>query len=92
MRRLFAIVLGSSVLSLALAGTAFAAVGMGAVGKPESRPAPVTKFDFEDDDIIGNIAGSTFMIIDAKSESRHSSLIKVREHFMPELMRTVHDI
>jgi len=86
MRRLLAIALGSIVLTLALAGSALAA-------EPESRKAPpVTKYDFDEDHVIGDVLVPEGDYFDGKGSSKHSSLIRVRTQFVAELFRSVNDI
>ncbi|HEV8325580.1 MAG TPA: hypothetical protein VG389_28485 [Myxococcota bacterium] len=87
MRRFFAAAAVAVVVAVG-GGAAFAAV-------PESGPGvykKVTKFDFDDDVVVGNTDKPYFDFITAKGTETHGSLIRVRATFVPEMLRTTNDL
>jgi len=91
MRRVLAAVLVASFFGVGgLGGAAYAADET--VEKDGVIYKKKTSYDFEDDVVEGELVRPEGEYIDTKRKSKHSSLIRIREHFIPEMLRTVNDI
>ena len=51
-----------------------------------------TKYDFDDDNVEGDIVKPDGEMINSTGKAKHSSLIKVRQHFIPEMLKSAEDI
>ena len=51
-----------------------------------------TEYDFEDDVVEGAFVRPEGEYLDARRRSRHSSLIRIRENFVPEMLKSAEDI
>jgi hypothetical protein len=51
-----------------------------------------TVYDFEDDDVDGEILSPDGANISSRGRNKHASLISVRPHFIPELIEMALDI
>ncbi|TPV92866.1 MAG: hypothetical protein B7733_23520 [Myxococcales bacterium FL481] len=51
-----------------------------------------TVYDFEDDNVDGEILRPEGALINSRAGTRHASLITLRRHFIPELIRMAEDI
>lgn len=51
-----------------------------------------TVYDFDDDIVEGELQRPDGEMIDTIKKADHSSLIKIREHFIPELVKSAEDI
>lgn len=66
-------------------------VGVAAVGAQEGGGASTT-YDFEDDLVQGDLVrpdGENLMV---RRRGARESLIKIREHFVPELLKSVENL
>jgi len=79
--------------SLLSAATAFAqddvvtdAENPGVVYKKE------TVYDFEEDVVEGSFVRPEGEYLDSRRAARHSSLIKIRESFVPEMLKSAEDL
>ncbi|MBN2529718.1 MAG: hypothetical protein JXR76_25230 [Deltaproteobacteria bacterium] len=52
----------------------------------------VTKYDFDDDVVQGDLLVPEGTIVPGRSGERSTSLIKVRGHFVPEMLKSVERI
>jgi hypothetical protein len=52
----------------------------------------VQKFTFEDEDVLGELLGPDWVPITGETAARHSSLIELRQHFVPEMVKTLEDL
>ncbi|MGE0547040.1 MAG: hypothetical protein AB7O24_21585 [Kofleriaceae bacterium] len=68
----------------ALAGTASA---QGAEAKPK-----VKVYDFSGDTIEGDLVKPEGSTVDARDFSKHSSLIRIRKDFIPEIIKSAEDL
>jgi hypothetical protein len=48
-----------------------------------------TTYDFDDDTVEGDLVRPDGELIDSKKAAKHSSLIKIRENFIPEMLKSV---
>ena len=51
-----------------------------------------TEYDFEDDVVEGSFVRPEGEYLDARRRARHSSLIRIRENFVPEMLKSAEDI
>ncbi len=51
-----------------------------------------TEYDFEDDVVEGSFVRPECEYLDARRAARHSSLIRIRENFVPEMLKSAEDI
>ena len=73
----------SAVLALALgvaSSTAFAQPG---------RDEAVTRYTFDDDIVPGDLPVSDGQVLIVRDRAQRSSLIRIREHFVAEMLKTV---
>jgi len=75
----FAALFGSISL---LAGTAQA----------QDTPASETTYDFEDDLVTGDLVRPDGEQLIVRRRGRRASLIQIREHFIPEMLKSVEDL
>ena len=57
----------------------------------EARP-PETTYDFEDDLVTGDLVRPDGEQLIVRRRGRRSSLIQIREHFIPEMLKSVEDL
>ena len=75
----------------------FAALLMGAslVAPPVSAqgsPPAETTYDFEDDLVSGDLVRPDGEQLIVRRRGRRASLIQIREHFIPEMLKSVEDL
>jgi hypothetical protein len=87
-RNLLALVAGIALLApgLALAQKAAPAGGDSVSYKQK------TVYDFDDDVVEGDLVRPDGEMIGSRGASKHSSLIKIRENFIPEMLKSAEDI
>lgn len=51
-----------------------------------------TEYNFEDDIVQGDLVRPDGEMAMARRSGRRSSLIRVREHFIPEMLKSVEDL
>ena len=51
-----------------------------------------TVYDFDDDVVEGDLVRPDGEYVAIKRQAKHSSLIKIREHFIPEMLKSAEDI
>lgn len=51
-----------------------------------------TEYDFEDDVVEGSFVRPEGEYLDSRRRARHSSLIRIRENFVPEMLKSAEDI
>ena len=80
-------ILGSLALVLILAGTSFAQPkkGGGDAGK-------VKVYDFSGDTIEGDLVKPEGTDLNARDFAKHSSLIRIRKDFIPEIIKSAEDL
>lgn len=52
----------------------------------------VTVYDFEDDSVEGELLSPEGANLTARGRAKHASLIEIRPHFIPELIRMSYDL
>ena len=83
-KKLFAIFAG---LALS-AGIAAAAPPAPAGGGDSVQYKQKTVYDFDDDTVEGDLVRPDGEFVDTRKGAKHSSLIKIRENFIPEMYTT----
>jgi hypothetical protein len=51
-----------------------------------------TKYDFDDDTVEGDLVRPEGEMIGTAGKAKHSSLIKIRQNFIPEMLKSAEDI
>jgi hypothetical protein len=78
-------ILGLSLFVIPL--TASAQEGGGGGGDAAS-----TTYDFEDDLVTGDLVRPDGELLNVRRRGRRASLIRVREHFIPEMLKSVENL
>jgi RNA polymerase sigma-70 factor (ECF subfamily) len=58
----------------------------------QTAPPAVQRFSYGDDEIVGDLVGPDGDVLWAEPVIRQPSLIELRTHFLPELLKTLEDI
>jgi hypothetical protein len=58
----------------------------------QGAPAPETTYDFEDDLVSGDLVRPDGEQLIVRRRGRRASLIQIREHFIPEMLKSVEDL
>jgi hypothetical protein len=77
------------------AGAAPAAAAAPAGGAPAGNGVQYkqkTVYDFDDDTVEGDLVRPDGEFVDSRRNAKHSSLIKIRENFIPEMLKSVEGI
>jgi hypothetical protein len=82
-----ATLVAGTVSSLALAQDAPAPAPAG--GAPA---AGATAYDFEDDLVTGDLVRPDGELLSVRRRGNRASLIQIREHFIPEMLKSVEDL
>ena len=82
------LVLVFAVLALA-AGTSFA---QGAKKADAGGSGKVKVYDFSGDTIEGDLIKPEGSTVDARDFAKHSSLIRIRKDFIPEIIKSAEDL
>lgn len=78
-----------------LAATAWAGPAGGdadAAAMSGTNSEGVTVYDFEDDDVDGEVLSPEGANLSSRGRSKHASMITIRPHFIPELIKMANDI
>lgn len=59
---------------------------------PVSAQDDATTYDFEDDLVSGDLVRPDGELLNVRRRGRRSSLIRIREHFIPEMLKSVEDL
>ncbi|UCF46767.1 MAG: hypothetical protein JSU89_06180 [Myxococcales bacterium] len=76
------------VFAALIAGIALWAPAVQAQGAPPSE----TTYDFEDDLVTGDLVRPDGEQLIVRRRGRRASLIQIREHFIPEMLKSVEDL
>jgi len=60
--------------------------------RAEAEPASQTTYDFEDDLVSGDLVRPDGEQLIVRRRGRRASLIQIREHFIPEMLKSVEDL
>jgi hypothetical protein len=75
-----------AVLTIGGLGTALAQEG----GSEQFKSKTV--YDFEDDNVEGDLQRPDGELVNAINKAKHSSLIEIRKDFIPEMLKSLEDI
>ena len=80
------VVIGAALLLIALSLDASRAAAQ--------EPAPeTTEFNFEDGDLVtGDLVRPNGELLNVRRRGRRSTLIRIREHFIPEMLKSVENL
>jgi hypothetical protein len=78
-------------VGFALFGLAAPVEAQGAVQMEESG-GDTTTYDFEDDLVSGDLVRPDGELLNVRRRGRRGSLIRIREHFIPEMLKSVEDL
>ena len=85
-----------ALLGIWSVGPATAAEGASAVAAAASsqvqEPNPVTHYDFEDDQVEGDLQRPDGELISSVSRAKQPSLIEIRRDFIPEILKMIDDL
>jgi len=76
---------------LGASGVAFAQAKPPAAGGDVTYKSK-TVYDFDDDVVEGDLVRPDGEFVDSRKAAKHSSLIKIRENFIPEMLKSAEDI
>jgi hypothetical protein len=84
----------SSFTSQALVITALIAVTSlcVSVAQAQAIPSSETTYDFDDDLVTGDLVRPDGEQLIVRRRGRRASLIQIREHFIPEMLKSVEDL
>ncbi len=51
-----------------------------------------TTYDFDDDLVSGDLVRPDGELLNVRRRGRRASLIRIREHFVPEMLKSVEDL
>ena len=88
-RKLFGL-LAAGILISATGGTVLAQDK--AAGGDNVQYKSKTVYDFDDDTVEGDLVRPDGEFVDTRKGAKHSSLIKIRENFIPEMIKSAEDI
>ena len=86
-RILFVLTGATLLLGAVPASSAFAQDAAGGVQYKQK-----TVYDFDDDVVEGDLVRPDGEFAEVRSKAKHSSLIKIRENFIPEMLKSAEDI
>ena len=88
--KLFVAVLAFS--GLALGQDQPAATATAGAPAPADAAAAPTSYDFEDDLVTGDLVRPDGELLSVRRRGNRASLIQIREHFIPEMLKSVEDL
>ena len=71
---------------------AFGLVAIAAAPALAQDGADATTYDFEDDLVQGDLVRPDGENLIVRRKGAHQSLIRIREHFVPEMLKSVEDL
>jgi hypothetical protein len=90
MRKFFAVAIIGALTLVAL--PAFAQDQPPAEGGGGGGGAGTTTYDFEDDLVSGDLVRPDGELLNVRRRGSRSSLIRIREHFIPEMLKSVENL
>jgi hypothetical protein len=77
---------------ITLASTAFAQPAAKGGDKGGGGNGKVKVYDFSGDTIEGDLVKPEGSTVDARDFAKHGSLIRIRQHFIPEIIKSAEDL
>jgi hypothetical protein len=81
--------IAQGLVIIAIAGGSLVCAGSASA---QDAPPPETTYDFEDDLVSGDLVRPDGEQLIVRRRGRRSSLIQIREHFIPEMLKSVEDL
>lgn len=78
--------------ALLLSTTAWAAPEDADAAAMKGNSGGTTVYDFDDDDVDGEVLSPEGANLSSRGRSKHASMITIRPHFIPELIKMANDI
>jgi hypothetical protein len=82
----------AGVTLMAASGIVFAQAKAPGGGDANVQYKSKTVYDFDDDVVEGDLVRPDGEFVDTRKGAKHSSLIKIRENFIPEMIKSAEDI
>ena len=79
-------------LALSIACSSMAASALAQDAAPPPAAADATSYDFEDDLVTGDLVRPDGELLSVRRRGNRASLIQIREHFIPEMLKSVEDL
>ncbi len=93
MRRVTQLLLVSAAtLCVSLPAVAMAQPGSDDDSARSGSAGGATVYDFEDDNVDGEVLSPDGALITGRGRSKHANMITIRPHFIPELIKMANDI
>jgi hypothetical protein len=81
-----------TVFALAMTSTLGAGAQDDAKSAAGAAPASTTTYDFEDDLVTGDLVRPDGELLSVRRRGNRASLIQIREHFIPEMLKSIEDL
>jgi hypothetical protein len=78
------------LLALAMSSLTVPALAQEAT-EPAGEPA-ATEYNFDDDLVEGDLVRPDGEMLNVRRRGRRGSLIRIREHFIPEMLKSIEDL
>lgn len=69
-----------------------AATFLSGTSRAAAQEGETTTYDFEDDLVQGDLVRPDGEMLNVRRRGRRASLIRVREHFIPEMLKSVENL
>jgi hypothetical protein len=95
MKKLLALALCAAALtasSLVVSSTSLAQDADAPAPAADKGGAGTTAYDFEDDLVTGDLVRPDGELLSVRRRGNRASLIQIREHFIPEMLKSVEDL
>ncbi len=79
------------LLSLIAALSFALSIGVNPASAQDGEPEATT-YDFEDDLVSGDLVRPDGEMLNVRRRGRRASLIRIREHFVPEMLKSVENL
>ena len=89
-RKLYSLLAGITLLGAS--ATVFAQAKAAPAAGGDVTYKSKTVYDFDDDVVEGDLVRPDGEFVDTRKGAKHSSLIKIRENFIPEMIKSAEDI
>lgn len=93
MRRIISVAVLSCIFAvISLAGAPSASAQDDAAAKGAPKDDGTTTYNFDDDIVTGDLVRPDGEILQVRGLGKRASLIQIREHFIPEMLKSVEDL
>ena len=84
--------LASCIAGMLTTGAALAQDAPAGAAPAAGGAASPTSYDFEDDLVTGDLVRPDGELLSVRRRGNRASLIQIREHFVPEMLKSVEDL